>query len=46
MNMNEVIANRANELLGGKRGTYDLVHPNDQVNIQHGPVYQRHHSNG
>lgn len=33
MNMNEVIANRANELLGGKRGTYDLVHPNDQVNM-------------
>ncbi len=32
MNMNEVIANRANELLGGARGTYDRVHPNDHVN--------------
>lgn len=33
MNMNEVIANRANEILGGKRGTYDKVHPNDHVNM-------------
>lgn len=33
MNMNEVIANRANELLGGKRGAYDHVHPNDHVNM-------------
>ncbi len=33
MNMNEVIANRANELLGGKLGAYDLVHPNDHVNM-------------
>lgn len=33
MNMNEVIANRANELLGGKRGAYDRVHPNDHVNM-------------
>ena len=33
MNMNEVIANRANELLGGKRGAYDYVHPNDHVNM-------------
>jgi aspartate ammonia-lyase len=32
MNVNEVIANRANELLGGGRGTYDRVHPNDHVN--------------
>lgn len=33
MNMNEVIANRANEILGGKLGKYDRVHPNDQVNM-------------
>lgn len=33
MNVNEVIANRANELLGGKLGAYDLVHPNDHVNM-------------
>ncbi|MGH9481068.1 MAG: aspartate ammonia-lyase [Terriglobales bacterium] len=33
MNVNEVIANRAGELLGGRRGTYDLVHPNDHVNL-------------
>src|ERR1700722_17211303 len=32
MNMNEVIANRAIELLGGKRGDRALVHPNDHVN--------------
>src|SRR5437867_7193456 len=32
MNTNEVIANRANELLGGKRGDKKPVHPNDQVN--------------
>jgi aspartate ammonia-lyase len=32
MNVNEVIANRANELLGGRRGSYDRVHPNDHVN--------------
>lgn len=32
MNMNEVIANRAAQLLGGRLGTYDLVHPNDHVN--------------
>lgn len=32
MNANEVIANRANELLGGKKGIYDFVHPNDHVN--------------
>lgn len=33
MNMNEVIANRANEILGGEKGTYDHVHPNDHVNM-------------
>ncbi|HYB61958.1 MAG TPA: aspartate ammonia-lyase [Methylomirabilota bacterium] len=33
MNANEVIANRANELLGGKRGDYSLCHPNDHVNF-------------
>ena len=33
MNANEVIANRANELLGGKRGEYTPVHPNDHVNM-------------
>lgn len=32
MNANEVIANRANEILGGKKGEYDKVHPNDHVN--------------
>jgi aspartate ammonia-lyase len=32
MNANEVIANRAIELLGGKKGDYQLVHPHDQVN--------------
>ena len=32
MNTNEVIANRANEILGGKLGEYDHVHPNDHVN--------------
>jgi len=32
MNANEVIANRANEILGGSRGTYQPVHPNDHVN--------------
>jgi aspartate ammonia-lyase len=33
MNCNEVLANRANELLGGTRGTYTPVHPNDHVNM-------------
>ncbi len=33
MNANEVIANRAAELLGGTRGDYSLVHPNDHVNM-------------
>lgn len=32
MNANEVIANRANELLGGQRGQKEPVHPNDHVN--------------
>lgn len=32
MNVNEVIANRAIELLGGKLGDYTIVHPNDHVN--------------
>lgn len=32
MNANEVIANRAIEILGGKLGDYDLIHPNDHVN--------------
>ena len=32
MNSNEVIANRAEELLGGKLGEYKRVHPNDHVN--------------
>lgn len=33
MNANEVIANLANESLGGKRGVYSPVHPNDHVNM-------------
>ncbi|HJJ36538.1 MAG TPA: aspartate ammonia-lyase [Methanocorpusculum sp.] len=32
MNANEVIANRAIEILGGKKGDYSIVHPNDDVN--------------
>jgi fumarate hydratase class II len=32
MNMNEVLANRASEILGGKRGETRKVHPNDDVN--------------
>lgn len=32
MNANEVIANRAIELLGGQKGDYSIVHPNDHVN--------------
>ncbi len=32
MNINEVLANRASELLGGERGEHRLVHPNDDVN--------------
>ena len=33
MNVNEVISNRANELLGGGKGTKKPVHPNDHVNM-------------
>ncbi len=33
MNVNEVLANRASELLGGSRGDKRLVHPNDHVNL-------------
>ncbi|GLI55325.1 aspartate ammonia-lyase [Propionigenium maris DSM 9537] len=32
MNINEVIANRAGEILGGEKGAYDRVHPNDHAN--------------
>ena len=32
MNANEVIANRAIEILGGQKGDYNMVHPNDHVN--------------
>jgi len=32
MNMNEVLANRASEILGGRRGEERLIHPNDDVN--------------
>jgi Aspartate ammonia-lyase len=33
MNANEVIANRAIEILGGEKGDYSVVHPNDHVNM-------------
>jgi len=33
MNANEVIANRAIEFLGGEKGDYSIVHPNDHVNM-------------
>jgi fumarate hydratase class II len=33
MNANELIANRANELLGGRKGIYRPIHPNDHVNL-------------
>ena len=33
MNVNEVLANRAIEILGGQRGDYERVHPNDHVNL-------------
>jgi fumarate hydratase class II len=33
MNVNEVLANRASEILGGERGSGRLVHPNDHVNL-------------
>ncbi len=33
MNANELIANRANEVLGGQKGIYQPIHPNDHVNL-------------
>src|SRR3989338_4911270 len=33
MNVNEVIANRANQLLGAKLGSYKFIHPNNHVNM-------------
>lgn len=33
MTLNEIIANRANELLGGKKGDYSPIHPNNHVNM-------------
>ena len=33
MNANEVIANRANEILGGRKGTYEFIHPKDHVDF-------------
>ena len=33
MNANEVLANRAAEMLGAPKGAYDKVHPNDHVNM-------------
>lgn len=33
MNVNEVIANRASEIMGGERGSKEFVHPNDHVNM-------------
>ncbi|MGH9391702.1 MAG: aspartate ammonia-lyase, partial [Vicinamibacteria bacterium] len=33
MNLNEVIANRANQILGGRIGEYKYIHPNDDVNM-------------
>ncbi len=33
MNMNEVVANRSNEMLGGKLGVYDKIHPLKHVNL-------------
>lgn len=32
MNVNEVVANRANEMMGGEKGVYNFVHPLDDVN--------------
>jgi hypothetical protein len=40
MNANEVISNRAIEMLGGEMGSKKPVHPNDHVN--HEPVLERH----
>jgi len=36
MNLNEVIANRAIEILGGGKGDYRMVNPLDHVNLQYG----------
>ena len=44
MNVNEVLANRANEMLGGARGTYPPVHP--ERSRQHGAEHQRRDSHG
>ena len=33
MNVNEILANRANELLGARKGTYRPLHPNDHINM-------------
>ena len=33
MNTNEVIANRALEIMGHKRGDYHIIHPNDHINM-------------
>lgn len=33
MNLNEILANRASEILGGKKGEYKPVHPNNHVNM-------------
>jgi fumarate hydratase class II len=33
MNMNEVIASRASEIMGGEKGDFSIVHPNDDVNM-------------
>jgi fumarate hydratase class II len=44
MNANEVISNRAIEMLGGEMGSKKPVHPNDHVNIE--PVVERHLSHG
>ena len=35
MNVNEVISNRAIEIMGGKKGSKKPVHPNDHVNKSH-----------
>src|SRR3954452_7848375 len=37
MNANEVLANRAGEMLGGAKGTYARVHPHDHVNMGQSP---------
>ena len=38
MNINEVIANRANELLGGNLGTYEYIHPLKHVNLNQSSI--------